>query len=71
IENNIKGTVYVSFIVEPDGTTTNHIITKDIGYSCGQEVIRVIKLMPAWIPGKINGRSVRVRTTLPVKFNFN
>lgn len=67
----IAGKVYVSFIVEKDGSITNVKILRDIGYGCGDEALRVVKMMPKWIPGKQRGNPVRVQYNLPVVFKLN
>ena len=69
-DNNISGRVFVSFIVEPDGSITNPRLLRDIGGGCGQEAIRVVKLMPRWKPGKNMGQTVRVQFNLPVNFTL-
>jgi TonB family protein len=70
-EKNIQGTVYTTFIVETDGSLTDIRIFKGIGGGCDEECIRIIKLMPKWIPGKQNGKVVRVQYYLPIKFTLN
>lgn len=67
-ENGISGTVYAQFVVEIDGSILNPIIIRDIGGGCGEEVLRIIKLMPRWIPGKQSGKQVRTQFTFPIKF---
>ena len=69
-DNNISGRVFVSFIVEPDGSITNPRLLRDIGGGCGQEAIRVVKNMPRWKPGKNCGEAVRVQFNLPVNFTL-
>ena len=69
-ENNITGKVYVTFVVEKDGSIANPRILRDIGGGCGQEAIRVIKSMPKWKAGKQRGKPVRVQFNLPVSFNL-
>ncbi|MBQ7280009.1 MAG: energy transducer TonB [Bacteroidales bacterium] len=69
-ENNITGRVYVTFVVEKDGSIANPRILRDIGGGCGQEAIRVVKSMPKWTPGKQRGKAVRVQFNLPVSFNL-
>ncbi len=69
-DNEITGKVVVSFIVDTDGCVTNPYILHDIGGGCGDEVVRVVRLMPKWKPGKKNGRPVRVLQKLPVNFNL-
>ena len=70
-ENNITGKVYVTFVVEKDGSVSNARVLRDIGGGCGAEAIRVVKSMPKWTPGKQRGKAVRVQYNLPVNFNLN
>ncbi len=70
-ENNITGTVFITFVVEIDGSITNAQILKDIGGSCGDEAMRVVKAMPKWNVGKQNGIPTRVAFTLPIKFTLS
>ena len=67
-ENNIQGKVYIQFVVERDGSITNHKVLRDIGGGCGEEAMRVVKMMPKWKPGEIRGREVRVQYVLSVRF---
>ena len=69
-DNNITGKVYVTFVVERDGSIANPRVLKDIGGGCGAEAIRVVKSMPKWSPGKQRGKAVRVQFNLPVSFNL-
>jgi len=68
IDYKIQGTVFISVIVESDGSLSNFKIIRGIGAGCDEEVERVVKLMPKWIPGKQNNRYVRVMVVIPVKF---
>ena len=67
-ENGIEGKVYVTFVVETDGSISNVKVLRDIGGGCGQEAVRVVKLMPKWKPGKQAGKVVRVQYNLPIYF---
>ncbi len=67
-ENGIEGRSMLSFTVGSDGKISNIQDIKKLGWGCDEEAIRLVKLMPAWIPGKQNGKAVAVRYTLPVKF---
>ena len=69
-EMNIQGTVYLSFVVETDGSITEIVIMRPIGGGCEEEAVRVVKSMPNWNPGKQTGHAVRVRLSLPVKFTL-
>ena len=69
-EKNITGLVIVTFVVEKDGSLTNIQVLKNIGGGCGDEAVRIIKMMPDWIPGKQNELPVRVQFNLPVRFKL-
>ena len=69
-DNGITGKVYVTFVVEKDGSIANPKVLRDIGGGCGAEAIRVVKAMPKWSPGKQRGKAVRVQFNLPVSFNL-
>ena len=66
----ITGKVYVSFVVERDGSISNVKVLRDIGYGCGEEAVRVVKAMPHWKPGMQRGKNVRVQYTLPLNFQI-
>jgi protein TonB len=68
---NVGGRVYMSFVVEKDGSITDVHVLKGIGFGCDEEATRAVKLMPKWIAGKQNGRNVRVRFTIPVTFKLD
>ncbi len=70
-ESGIQGTVFVTFVVEPDGSITNVELLRGIGGSCDQEAIRVVQNMPLWEPGRQRGQPVRVQFNLPVRFILN
>lgn len=54
------GKVFVSFIVEKDGTITDIRAIKDVGFGTGTEGERVLQLSPIWRPGLKDGKPVRV-----------
>ena len=70
LKQGVGGKVFVQFVVEKDGTLSNFNVIKGIGMGCDEEAIRVLKMAPAWKPGKQRGMSVRVYKTLPVFFMF-
>lgn len=65
-----EGTVYISYVIEKDGSLSNQKIVRDIGCGCGEEALRVVKAMPNWEPGTQRGRPVRVIFNLPIKFRL-
>ncbi|GAB2817987.1 energy transducer TonB [Ferruginibacter profundus] len=60
--------VKVRFVVGYDGKLQSFVTVEDGGDEFNKEVVRVLKKMPAWIPGKSNGQNVAVYYTIPVKF---
>ena len=65
-EEGLKGKVYVTFVVEKDGSLTDIKVIRDIGYGTGKEAIRVLNKCPKWKPGEQNGKPVRVLYSLPI-----
>ena len=65
-EDGLKGKVFVTFVVEKDGSLTDIKVIRDIGYGTGKEAIRVLKSCPRWNPGEQNGKKVRVLYSLPI-----
>ncbi|WP_338646478.1 energy transducer TonB [Flavobacterium sp. KS-LB2] len=63
---NLKGKVYITFVIEKDGSLSDIKNIRDIGFGTGEEAIRVLKICPKWIPGKMNGVPVRVMYSLPI-----
>lgn len=66
----IEGKVFVTFIVEKDGSLSNLKVIRDPGAGCGAEALRVMKLSPKWNAGVQNGHKVRVQYTLPISFTL-
>lgn len=59
--------VYVSFIVERDGSLTDILVKNDPGYGMGKEAVRVLKsLKTKWSPGMLDGKAVRTAYNLPI-----
>jgi periplasmic protein TonB len=69
-ESGIQGTVYVTFVVEPDGSVSDVRVLRGIGGGCDEEAIRVIKQMPKWNAGMQRGKPVRVQFNMPIKFTL-
>ena len=67
-ESGIQGTVYVTFVVEKDGSVSDVKVLRGIGGGCDEEAIRVVKSMPKWTPGKQRGKPVKVQYNLPCRF---
>ncbi|MBA4277143.1 energy transducer TonB [Flavobacterium sp.] len=59
--------VYVSFVIEKDGSMTDIKVSRDPGYGLGREAIRVLKsLRTKWSPGIIDSKPVRTAYSLPI-----
>ena len=67
----IQGRVIATFVVEKDGSISQPTIVKSVDPLLDAEAIRVISAMPNWIPGKQNGKVVRVKYTVPLSFNLD
>jgi TonB family protein len=70
ISKNVQGTVYLSFIVEKDGSISDTKIIRGISPDCDMEALRVVNQMPKWKPGKQKGENVRVLFNLPLSFKL-
>ncbi|BFM45145.1 hypothetical protein CFS9_37860 [Flavobacterium sp. CFS9] len=64
-DEQLAGAVFASMIIEKDGTLSDIKILRDFGYGSGEELERVLKLCPNWIPGTINGEPVRCLFSIP------
>lgn len=69
-ENGIQGRVVCTFVVETNGSITDVKVVRAVDPALDREAVRVIKSMPKWIPGKQNGKAVRVKYTVPVNFKL-
>lgn len=70
-ENKIQGRVLCQFVVNKDGSISDiEVIQSGGDASLDKEALRVIKSMPKWKPGKLNGEPVRVKYVLPITFKL-
>lgn len=72
-DKGISGTVFCQFLIDTDGTLKDIKVVRGVPNCapCDAEALRVIKLMPKWIPARQGGRPVSLLMTIPVKFRFN
>ena len=71
-DNGVEGTVRIGFTVDENGKLMNPTIEgNNEGYGLDEEALRVVRKMPIWVPGKINGKAVKTKFTLPVRFVLN
>jgi hypothetical protein len=66
-----EGCVIVSFIVEKDGSLSDFKVERAVDAALDAEALRVMKAMPNWLPGQQDGRFVRVRYNVPLRFKLN
>ena len=70
IMNGKHGIVYASFVIDTNGDVCDVKVFKNVSYHIDNEVIRVIKSSPKWIPGKLHNRPARIEFRIPVKFTL-
>lgn len=68
---NLGGVVYVNFFVDRDGKVVDPKVVRPVHPLLDREAIRVVKSMPDWEPGKLNGEPVKVECTVPIRFYPN
>ncbi len=66
----LNGEIYLSFIIEKDGSINDIRILRDIGFGTGDEAIRVLSKYEKWLPGKQRGVPVRVMYSLPITIQY-
>ncbi|WP_028902418.1 MULTISPECIES: energy transducer TonB [unclassified Prevotella] len=69
-KKKVEGKVFVTFVVDTDGSITDVTLMKKVFPSLDAEAMRVISAMPKWVPGKQRGQVVRVRFTVPIMFRL-
>ncbi len=67
-ENGIQGRVYVTFVVNTDGSVADARIARGVDPSLDKEALRVVNTLPKWKPGQQRGKPVRVSYTVPINF---
>ena len=68
VKAKVTGKVFVRMIIEKDGSINTTSIEKGIGFGCDEEVERIMKAMPKWTAGIIDGKAVRTSFVMPVMF---
>ena len=68
--NGVEGTCVIRFIVDKDGQASNFEIVRDIGAGCGEESLRVTKLLQNWTPAQEGGFNVATEYNFPIKFKL-
>ena len=68
LDGRVQGKSVIDFVVEVDGELEEFRIVRSLNKECDDEAIRVLKTMPRWKPGKMRGKPIRTRYTIPVVF---
>ena len=67
-KNEIQGKVFISFVVDTDGSVVDAKVVRGVDPILDKEALRVISELPKWTPGKDKGKLVKVGYTVPVQF---
>ncbi len=71
IDNNVKGTVHVQFVVDKNGNISDvKTVGNKVGYGLDEEAVTVVSKFPKWTPGKVNGKNVKTRLTIPITYKL-
>ncbi len=71
ISKSEQGKIYLSFVVEKDGSVSNVKIVKGLSEKLNKAAISAVNKMPKWKPAMNNGKAVRSRFTLPIQISIN
>jgi periplasmic protein TonB len=66
----VQGEVRVTFVVDKSGSIVDVKTVKSLHPDCDAEAERIVKSMPQWSAGKLNGKPVDVRFSIPIKFKL-
>ena len=69
-KNGTEGTVIVRYVVDKNGKVKDAVVLRGVDDGCSEEALRVIGLLPDFIPGTMRGKNVNVAITLPIKFRL-
>lgn len=71
VTDKVQGSVLMSFIVEKDGSLNDIKVDRGLGAGTDEEAVRVLGLSKRWNPGLIDGKPVRIKYNIPVKFSLS
>ena len=69
-EKGIQGRVIIAVVVERSGKLTNIRVVKSVNPALNKEALRIVNLMPKWIPGRQSDKEVRVKYIIPITFQL-
>ena len=70
-KDSVQGRVYVTCVIQKDGTVTEVKVLRGIGSGCDEEAVRVVKSMPKFIPAKQGGKVVSEQYNIPITFKLD
>ncbi|MCW3120236.1 MAG: energy transducer TonB [Chitinophagaceae bacterium] len=71
VENNAEGTVRVQFVVDEHGAISDvQTVGNKIGYGLEEEAVNVVSKLPNWTPGKVKGKNVKTRLSVPITYKL-
>jgi TonB family protein len=70
VEKRLQGRVIIAVVVERNGTLTNIRVVKSVNPALNKEALRIVNLMPKWIPGRQCDKTVRVKYIIPITFQL-
>lgn len=68
LDKAVSGKVHVSFVVDAEGRLRDPRVVRGLGHGLDEEALRLVRLMPFWNPGRVQGRPVWVSFTMPIVF---
>lgn len=71
LEMGNQGIVYITFVIEIDGSVSDVKVLKGVSFDIDREAKRVIRNSPRWIPGRVSKSNVRTRLSIPINFVIN
>jgi len=71
VKAGTEGKVIVSFFVEEDGTVTHGEVVQSVTAALDAEALRIVSIMPKWVPGHSGGKAVRCKMIIPVIFKLS
>jgi protein TonB len=71
VKDRIQGKVFLTFVVEKDGSLTDIKVIRSVSGDIDAEAVRVLRSSPKWKPGIQNGRPVRVQFAVPIDFSLS
>jgi protein TonB len=71
VDNSIEGTVKVEFVVDDKGDISDvKTIGNKLGYGLEEEAVKVVNKLSKWTPGKVKGKNVKTRLTVPITYKL-